>query len=61
MSRTAQLTSYVKARDVERKNQEIADLVEEGKLIYQASQTAKLSEEAKKAHSKDSPKTDIYL
>lgn len=52
VTRKYTLESYVKRREEEAKNAKYKDLVEEGKILFEAHQMKELAKEAKKAHSK---------
>lgn len=51
MTRNYTLHSHVKARDEASKDKRYRELVEEGKIAFDASEMAKLAVDAKKSHS----------
>jgi hypothetical protein len=53
IARTASLTSLVHHRHEDLLKKQEEDLIQEGKLVYEAHVMSKLAKEAKKAHSID--------
>jgi hypothetical protein len=51
LTRNYTLHSYVKTRDEANKDKRYRELVEEGKIAFDAQQMSKLAVEAKKSHS----------